>query len=106
MDRLTRLSLWSLESLAYSPRSHRRARLHRRLAADVRVRARPRNNCDRTGDKRQRRARNRLRDWLILLLRTAAIALFAFMIARPLSQNSPLAVGNEPSAAPPPVRSC
>jgi hypothetical protein len=36
---------------------------------------------------KQRRARNRLRDWIILLLRAAAIALFAFVIARPLSGN-------------------
>ena len=35
----------------------------------------------------QRRARNRLRDLLILLLRLAAIALFAFVLARPLSGN-------------------
>lgn len=35
----------------------------------------------------QRRARNRLRDWLILLLRAAAVALFAFVLSRPLSGN-------------------
>ena len=35
----------------------------------------------------QRRARNRLRDWIILLLRAAAVALFAFALARPLSGN-------------------
>lgn len=36
---------------------------------------------------KQRKARNRLRDWVILLLRAAAIALFAFVLARPLSGN-------------------
>lgn len=35
----------------------------------------------------QRRARNRLRDWLILLLRMAAIILFAAVIGRPLLGN-------------------
>lgn len=40
---------------------------------------------------KQRRARNRLRDWVILLLRAAAIALFAFVIARPLSGNRAIA---------------
>ncbi len=36
---------------------------------------------------KQRRARNRLRDFVILALRAAAIALFAFVLARPLSGN-------------------
>lgn len=36
---------------------------------------------------KQRRARNRLRDFVILALRAAAIALFAFVLARPLVGN-------------------
>ena len=36
---------------------------------------------------KQRRTRNRLRDFVILALRVAAIALFAFVLARPLSGN-------------------
>lgn len=39
------------------------------------------------GAVQQRAARSRLRDWLILLLRTAAIILIALAIARPLSQT-------------------
>src|SRR5262245_30156096 len=43
----------------------------------------------------QRRARNRLRDLLILLLRAAAIALFAAVIARPLiGSRAPAATGD------------
>ena len=49
---------------------------------------------------RERRARNRLRDWLILLLRIATIALFAFVIARPLaSDRAPAAVGDSQTQA-------
>ena len=47
---------------------------------------------------RQRRARNRLRDWLILLLRTAAVALLALAIARPLSGQRERAAIDEPTA--------
>lgn len=36
---------------------------------------------------KQRRSRNRLRDLIILLLRAAAVALFAFVLARPLAGN-------------------
>ncbi|MBI3861977.1 MAG: BatA domain-containing protein [Planctomycetia bacterium] len=47
----------------------------------------------------QRRAVNRLRDWLILLLRAAAIALFALVLARPsIGDKLPAAAGG--SAAP------
>ena len=42
----------------------------------------------------QRRARYRLRDWLILLLRAAAVVLVAFAFARPLTSNKPLIPGN------------
>src|SRR5687768_13168975 len=38
----------------------------------------------------QRRARHRLRDFLVLLFRTAAILLFAFALARPLFSQRPL----------------
>jgi hypothetical protein len=48
---------------------------------------------------RQRRARNRLRDWLILALRSAAICAFALMISRPLSQNSPQAAQSPTESA-------
>lgn len=47
---------------------------------------------------RQRRARNRLRDWLILLLRTAAVALLALAIARPLAGERQRAASDEPTA--------
>ena len=47
---------------------------------------------------RQRKARNRLRDLLILLLRATAIALFAAVVARPLVGNrAPAAVGDSPA---------
>lgn len=39
---------------------------------------------------RQRRARHRLRDWVILALRTAAILLLAFTVARPQWGQQPL----------------
>lgn len=38
----------------------------------------------------QRKTRNRLRDWLILLLRTACIALLAMALARPYLQTPPM----------------
>jgi hypothetical protein len=40
---------------------------------------------------RQRRARYRLRDWLVLLLRAAAVALLAWAFARPLTGANPAA---------------
>jgi hypothetical protein len=44
----------------------------------------------------QRRARHRLRDWIVLLLRTAAVILLALAIARPL-------IGDRAAQAPPPT---
>lgn len=38
----------------------------------------------------QRRARYRLRDWIILLLRVAAVALLAWAFARPITDTKPL----------------
>jgi hypothetical protein len=46
----------------------------------------------------QRRARNRLRDWLILALRTAAVALLALAVARPLVGERRSAGLEEPAA--------
>jgi hypothetical protein len=47
---------------------------------------------------RQRRSASRLRDWLILLLRAAAILLFAFVLARPSANNqAPAATGGSQS---------
>jgi len=39
---------------------------------------------------RQKRARHRLRDWIILLLRAGAVALLAWAFARPLIGAKPL----------------
>lgn len=47
----------------------------------------------------QRRARSRLRDWIILLLRTAAVALLGFAFARPLIGAKPLVVPDKSSKA-------
>lgn len=44
----------------------------------------------------QRRARHRLRDFLVLLLRTAAVLLLAFAIARPLIGDRPAVSAVEP----------
>ena len=42
----------------------------------------------------QRRARNRIRDLLILLLRAAAVILFAFVLARPLAGHRATPAGD------------
>src|SRR6185437_5248516 len=49
---------------------------------------------------RERRARHRLRNFLILSLRMAAIALLALAIARPLTSVQPLVSPDAPGAAP------
>jgi hypothetical protein len=47
---------------------------------------------------RQRRSTSRLRDWLILLLRAAAILLFAMVLARPsIGNRAPAATGDSQS---------
>ncbi len=44
---------------------------------------------------RQRRARSRIRDWLILLLRSAAVALLALAFARPLFNKKPIVAAED-----------
>jgi hypothetical protein len=48
---------------------------------------------------RQRRSRSRLRDWLILALRTLAVLLLAWAVARPVLGERPLIVPGEGEAA-------
>src|SRR5436190_8302799 len=48
---------------------------------------------------RQRRARHRLRDLLVLALRTLAVLLLAWAVARPLLGRQPLVTPRESSAA-------
>ena len=48
---------------------------------------------------RERRARNRIRDWIILGLRSAAALLLAFVIARPMLGQQPVVTPDESGAA-------
>ncbi|MGE0606854.1 MAG: BatA domain-containing protein [Pirellulales bacterium] len=48
---------------------------------------------------RQQRSRHRLRDWLILALRTLAVACIGLALARPLVGSRPLVGGDEPANA-------
>jgi hypothetical protein len=47
----------------------------------------------------QRRARNRLRDWIVLALRTLAVVLLAWAVARPLLGRRPLVTPDRPGFA-------
>src|SRR4051794_7746260 len=48
---------------------------------------------------RQRRARSRLRDWVVLALRTLAVLLIAWAVARPLAGRQPLVAPGQSGAA-------